>query len=91
MVCRQRLKRGFTLIELLVVIAIIAILIALLLPAVQQAREAARREAVEAAGVVVNEVADKAPFQEAMAPVYEAYFETNPSLRPLVELIQATE
>lgn len=54
-------------------------------------REAASREAVEAAGVVVNEVADKAPFQAAMAPVYEAYFETNPDLRPLVELIQATE
>ena len=55
------------------------------------AREAASRKAVEAGGVVVNEVADKAPFQNAMAPVYEAYFETNPSLRPLVELIQATE
>ena len=54
-------------------------------------REAASREAVEAAGVVVNEVADKAPFQAAMAPVYEAYFATNPDLRPLVELIQATE
>jgi len=55
------------------------------------AREAASRKAVEAGGVVVNEVADKAPFQDAMGPVYEAYFETNPSLRPLVELIQATE
>lgn len=55
------------------------------------AREKASREAVEKAGVVVNEIADKAPFQEAMAPVYEAYFESNPSLRPLVELIQATE
>lgn len=54
-------------------------------------REAASRKAVEAAGVVVNEVADKAPFQAAMAPVYEAYFETNPDLRELVELIQATE
>ncbi|WP_415919595.1 TRAP transporter substrate-binding protein [Tateyamaria sp. SN6-1] len=55
------------------------------------AREAASREAVEAGGVVVNEIADKGPFQSAMAPVYEAYFESNPDLRPLVELIQATE
>ena len=54
-------------------------------------REAASRAAVEAAGVIVNEVADKAPFQQAMAPVYEAYLETNPDLRPLVELIQNTE
>jgi len=54
-------------------------------------REAASRKAVEAAGVIVNEVADKAPFQAAMAPVYEGYFESNPDLRPLVELIQATE
>ncbi|MFK7754671.1 MAG: TRAP transporter substrate-binding protein [Sedimentitalea sp.] len=55
------------------------------------AREAASRKAVEAAGVVVNEVADKGPFQSAMAPVYEAYFKTNPDLRSLVELIQATD
>ncbi len=55
------------------------------------AREAVSRKAVEDAGVIVNEVSDKAPFQAAMGPVYEAYFESNPSLRPLVEMIQATE
>ncbi|WP_323770963.1 TRAP transporter substrate-binding protein [Antarctobacter sp.] len=54
-------------------------------------REASSRAKVEAAGVVTNEIASKAPFQEAMAPVYEAYLAGNPDLRPLVEMIQATE
>ena len=54
-------------------------------------REAASRKKVEAAGVTTNEVADKAPFQKAMAPVYEGYLSENPDLRPLVELIQTTE
>lgn len=40
---QRRCVLGFTLVELLVVIAVIAILLAILLPAVQQAREAARR------------------------------------------------
>lgn len=55
------------------------------------AREASSREMVEKAGVTTNEIADKSPFQAAMGPVYEAYLEANPDLRPLVELIQATE
>lgn len=54
-------------------------------------READSRAKVEAGGVKVNEIADKAPFQEAMAPVYETYLTDNPDLRPLVELIQSTD
>ena len=49
------------------------------------------RAVVEEAGVVVNEIADKGPFQEAMAPVYDAYLEANPDMRQLVEIAQATE
>ncbi len=55
------------------------------------AREATSRKMVEEGGVVVNEIADKGPFQAAMAPVYEAYLASNPDLRTLVEMIQATD
>ncbi|THH36670.1 TRAP transporter substrate-binding protein [Aliishimia ponticola] len=54
-------------------------------------REEASRAKVESGGVVTNEIADKAPFQAAMGPVYEGYLSSNPDLRPLVELIQATD
>lgn len=54
-------------------------------------RELASRKKVEDAGVVVNEIADKAPFQAAMESVYETYLSANPDLRPLVELIQKTD
>ncbi|WP_204115256.1 TRAP transporter substrate-binding protein [Shimia biformata] len=52
--------------------------------------EQARKD-VEAAGVTVTEIADKAPFQNAMGKVYEDYLAANPNMRTLVELAQATE
>ena len=54
-------------------------------------RETQSRKKVEAAGVKVNEVADKAAFQAKMKPVYEGFFKANPTLKPLVEEIQATK
>lgn len=54
-------------------------------------REATSQKLVEEAGVMTNMIEDKAPFQDAMVPVYESYLSANPDLRPLVELIQATE
>lgn len=55
------------------------------------AREEASRKKVEAGGVKTNEISDKGPFQAAMKPVYDTYLSANPSLKPLVELIQATD
>ena len=56
-----------------------------------QAREAASMEIVVAGGTIVNEIADKGPFQEAMAPVYEAFLAENPELTDLVNLIRNAE
>ena len=49
------------------------------------------REDVEAAGIVVTEIADKSPFQDAMGAVYEEYLAANPDMRKLVEIAQSTE
>lgn len=52
-------------------------------------RSSASREAVEAAGVQINEIADKAPFQDAMTPIYEAFTADNPEAAALIEQIRA--
>lgn len=46
---------------------------------------------VEAAGIKVNEIADKGPFQEAMVKVYDDYLAANPDMAKLVEMAQKTE
>ncbi len=56
-----------------------------------KAREVESLEKVQAAGVVVNEVADKGPFQEAMAPVYDQFLEANPDLADLVNMMRSAE
>lgn len=55
------------------------------------ARESDSRAKVEAAGVVINEVAEPAAFQAAMEPVYAAFIAENPDLETLIRDIQATE
>ncbi|MGP6087153.1 TRAP transporter substrate-binding protein [Antarctobacter jejuensis] len=52
--------------------------------------EQARKD-VEAAGIMVNEIADKAPFQNAMSAVYDDYLAANPDMKELVDLAKATE
>ena len=52
--------------------------------------EQARKD-VEAAGIVVNEIEDKGPFQSAMSTVYDDYLAANPDMKKLVELAQSTE
>lgn len=52
--------------------------------------EQARKD-VEAAGIAVNEIADKGPFQDAMVAVYDEYLAANPDMAALVEMAQGTE
>ncbi len=49
------------------------------------------RKDVEAAGIKVNEIADKAPFQSAMDSVYADYLKANPDMQKLVDLAKATK
>jgi hypothetical protein len=43
---------------------------------------------VQDGGTVVNEIADKGPFQAAMTPVYDKFLAANPDLQGLVDLIR---
>ncbi|MEA3252984.1 MAG: TRAP transporter substrate-binding protein [Pseudomonadota bacterium] len=51
----------------------------------------ASREKIVSAGVEVNEVADKAAFQEKMQPIYAEFVKQNPQLESLVTDIQAAQ
>jgi len=51
-------------------------------------REAVSMAKVEAGGTIVNKIADKAPFQAAMSPVYDSFLATSPGLTDLVNLIR---
>jgi len=53
-----------------------------------QEREKASLAKVVAGGTTVNTIADKAPFQKAMAPVYDAFLAANPGLTDLVNMIR---
>ena len=54
-------------------------------------RVAASMETAKAGGVQVNTIEDKTAFQDAMAPVYDAFLEENPGLTDLVNLIRNAE
>lgn len=49
------------------------------------------RKDVEAAGIKVNEIADKGPFQAAMDSVYADYLKANPDMQKLVDLAKSTK
>lgn len=46
---------------------------------------------VEKNGAKINEIKDLKPFQDAMKPVYDKFFEANPDMKALVEEIRATK
>lgn len=54
-------------------------------------REKVSMDTVKAGGVKVNTVEEKAPCQEAMAPVYEQFLASNPELADLVKMMQDFE
>ena len=43
------------------------------------------------AGVKVNEISDKGPFQSAMDSVYDEYLKANPDMAKLVEIARSTD
>jgi tripartite ATP-independent transporter DctP family solute receptor len=53
-----------------------------------KAREKKSMDTVVAGGTEVNQIADKAPFQAAMASVYDSFLKDNPDLTDLVNLIR---
>jgi tripartite ATP-independent transporter DctP family solute receptor len=53
-------------------------------------RSKASEAKVMSGGAVANEIPDKSAFQAAMKPVYDKFLAENPTLRPLVEMIQNT-
>jgi tripartite ATP-independent transporter DctP family solute receptor len=56
-----------------------------------EVQSAQARKDVEKAGIKVNEIADKSPFQKAMDPVYEKYLAANPDMKKLVDLARSTK
>jgi tripartite ATP-independent transporter DctP family solute receptor len=54
-------------------------------------QSAQARKDVEKAGIKVNEIADKGPFQKAMGPVYDKYLKANPDMQKLVDLARGTK
>lgn len=59
--------------------------------ALWEERTVASRQKVLDAGVEINEVPNKAAFQDLMQPVYDGFLEEHPDLTSLVEDIQAAQ